>query len=155
MTTEMNKNKVNVLSERSSFGRRTSLEECLKTAERLEAGISTSVWLKNTNYTKTAHSNTHNVQQFNSKFTQQKSKFTAKVSILVSIVDPNYISVTVDIVLLRTRNANSATKSLILQKYAEVPVRMLLSLTLWKKFSIRVTLTVNSLCSSILQELFI
>ena len=56
-----------------------SLEECLKIAKRIEAGIATSVLLKNTNCTDTAHSNTHTVQRFNSKFSQQKSKFTAKI----------------------------------------------------------------------------
>ena len=47
-----------------------SLEECLKIAKRIEAGIATSILLKNTNYTDTAHSNTHTVQLFNSKFSQ-------------------------------------------------------------------------------------
>ena len=56
-----------------------SLEECLKIAKRIEAGIATSVLLKNTNYTDTAHSNTHTVQRFNSKLSQQKSKSTAKI----------------------------------------------------------------------------
>ena len=56
-----------------------SLEECLKIVKRIEAGIATSVLLKNTKYTETAHSNTHTVQRFNSKFSQQKSKSTAEI----------------------------------------------------------------------------
>ena len=55
-----------------------SPEECLKIAKRIEAGIHKSALFKNTNNNETAHGNTHTILRFNSKFSQQKSKSTAK-----------------------------------------------------------------------------
>ena len=61
-----------------------SLEECLKSAKRIEAAFSTSALLKNTNFTGTAHGNIHTVQLFNSNFSQQKEESAAK-NILFSL----------------------------------------------------------------------
>ena len=116
----------------------TSLCECLKIVERMEAGFSTSPLLKNTNYTQAAHGNgnTHTVRQFDSKFSQKKANSTAtkihscfRCGTKLHFANSNNKN---DYLGMRKR-AKNATKSLFLQKCAVVRVQILLIQPLWKK----------------------
>ena len=132
-----------------------SLEECLKIAKLIEARISTSAFIKNANYTGTAHGNTYIVQRFNSKFSQQKSKSTAeKIHSCFCCGSKLHFANSEDCpsTYKKCKNCNKIGRFAIVCR--SVGSNVVVTICLEDKFSKPVTLTVNSSCNSIFPEFF-